>query len=120
MEGVVGEPLTAVALASFVMIAFATPSLSMERIGKPSSTGTLVTRVADLDRPAARSYRTHRHARVYGQYRDAWYWERRAYANRWLNFHYVNAGYPVRHYHPDVYYTYLPPHCCYGVSHRHW
>jgi hypothetical protein len=47
------------------------------------------------------------------QERAKWYWLHRAHANRWLHFQYVNAGYPVRHAHRDIYYMYVPAaYCC--------
>jgi hypothetical protein len=101
--------------AAAAMIGFATPSLSLELPRGFSGRDGLVTRVADLGTgrttTIVRSKHRHRHARNWRH--------RRAFASRWLHLQYVNAGYPVRHYHRDVYFTYLPAPYCYGFR-RYW
>jgi hypothetical protein len=99
------------AVASLAALALTpTPSLAMERLAKPSGAATVVTRIADSDRP--------RRFRMIHIYHRKPAWLVRAHANRWLHYQYVNAGYPVRHTHRSTY-TYFPgPLCCgyYG----HW
>jgi hypothetical protein len=110
-------------LAAFAILAWmscTSPSYAIERLANPARHTTLVTRIADLDQPAAHRHRYHRHAGLHHHHRGHWHWKQRAYASRWLHFQYVNAGYPVRHYHRDIIYTYLPHHCCCCSHHRHW
>ena len=104
------------ALAAGAAVAlFATPSAAAPRLVNPSDAGTLVTRVADVDRPAARAAR---HARVYhGGGRE--YWHYRLQAGRWLHDQYVSAGYPASRYEGEVYYTTFPGDYCCGYR-RHW
>ena len=105
------------ALSSFATVALtSTPSIALERIGSSSSVAFLVTRVAERPTITTGSTR-HRVARGYDYYRPSL--AERAYANRWIHFQYVNAGYPVRHYGLGIYYEYVPStYCC--RHHRHW
>jgi hypothetical protein len=108
------------AVASFATIALCvTPSSAMQRVANPGEANVLVTPIADLDRQAARPDRKHGRALVYRHGRDHGYWDHRLSAGRWLHYQYVNAGYPSRRHHKEVYYTYFPgDYCC--RHHRHW
>ncbi len=81
-----------------------TPALALDRPANPADGSGVITRVADLDRPA-RAYRQHgpRHYR---------YWRYRAAYTRWLHNEYVVAGYPVHQYRtPTYFWVYDRCHC---------
>jgi hypothetical protein len=114
------KPIVLAALASLAAIVlWAAPASAMQRVASPSGEGTLVARIADADKPAARKDRKHRHARIHRHGRGDAYWHYRLSASRWLHYQYVNAGYPARRYEGEVYYTYFPgDDCC--RHHRYW
>jgi hypothetical protein len=107
------KALLLAALASTAIALFAAPSAATPRLANPYGADTLITRVADLDRPATRSGR-----HVYHGGGRA-YWHHRLGAGRWLHDQYVNAGYPASRYEGEVYYTTFPGDYCCGYR-RHW
>jgi hypothetical protein len=86
---------------------FAAPALALDRPAHPEG-GSLVERVADLDRPTYRLER-HHHAGAYA------HWRYRAAYTRWLHNEYVVAGYPVNQYRSPTYYWVRS--CC--IRRRH-
>ena len=103
------------ALAAGAAIAlFATPSLAAPRLADPSGADTLVTRIADVDRTAAR--REGSNGRSAG---SSGHWHYRLEASRWLHDQHVNAGYPASRFDGEVYYAAFPGSYCCGYR-RHW
>ena len=97
--------LVVLALAAMSVLSIA-PAHALDRLASPASNrASIVTRIADLDRPM--------HAR---RYRGGSDWRYRAAYTRWLHNEYVVAGYPVHQYRTPTYYWIEP--CCY--RHRHW
>ena len=83
------------------------PALAFDRLASPGAPATIVTLVADLDRPAhTRRYRGGSHAN----------WRYRAAYTRWLHNEYVVAGYPVHQYRSPTYFW--VDACCH--HRRHW
>jgi hypothetical protein len=76
------------------------PAFALDRPAHPS--GGIVTRVADLDRPAiGHPYRRDSYA----------HWRYRAAYTRWLHNEYVVAGYPVNQYRARTYF-WVHEVCC--------
>jgi len=81
--------------------AAATPGAAMQLPARSTQT-TLVTRVADLDRPAATGHR--RKARFYRYRRAYGYWRVRPIV--------ITPGHPLHYFPGEIVYTYYPPDCC--------
>lgn len=84
--------------ACMLLVAISNPAFSAS-LEKPSSTGSPVTLVADLDAPA--------YAHRPGRADSYWHWRYRAAYTRWLHNEYVRAGYPIRRRG-----NYVPRGCC--------
>ena len=80
------------------------PAAAFDRFPQPKADTSLVTRVADLDRPA----------RARSDMR--WHWRYQAAYTRWLHNEYARAGYPVQHRQFRTYVHVVPCCCCWD----HW
>jgi|GEM_PF-5318052 len=114
---------TVTALACLALAAFAAPPAAAFERTDPAGAESLLIRIADkAETPRRRLMPPVRNVRYQGPWYDSPYWLQRTISNRWLHFHYVNSGYPVRHVYRGVVTSYYPPYpvraCC--VHHRHW
>ena len=93
------------ALVTFITIGFSSsPTLSLERLAKPSGSVMSLVRIADMDRRTA-TKRTHRKVRAAHRHRHA--------HKRWYHRGIVvTSGHPLHRFPGEITYTYSRRGCC--------